>query len=364
MGLAASQARYLALTARKSDLEYQSQTINTRRLQLAYKTAEIAKAYSEGMNNKCIAISSYSTDKTNGDTTKSWDVLDFDNLQDADYMIIGTAGAALDPAPYVPDNYVKTTTTTTWSPKSTAAVKGSSISVADKDAYEVVNSSIVGKTPNDSGIYADGDYKLKTVTSQAVFDGLSEAIQDKYKDPVTETETTTKTPAQYATMTDAEKVGYTQNHKKNASYVSNGGMDLQSLLVSGKAQIVSKAFFNYLSSKGYSYNSGISQEVYAQALEDWENNVNECNPDSNKKPSVIDWRADETSNFKQRYFTEDDPDVLAKYEAETAEVQAQDKILEVEEKNIETQHKAIETEMENVKKVIQKNIEETFKIFS
>ena len=41
MGLAASQARYLALTARKSDLEFQSQTINTRRLQLAYKTAEI-----------------------------------------------------------------------------------------------------------------------------------------------------------------------------------------------------------------------------------------------------------------------------------------------------------------------------------
>ena len=54
MGLAASQARLLVLTARKSDLEFQSQTINSRRIQLSYKTAEIARAYSEAMNNKKI----------------------------------------------------------------------------------------------------------------------------------------------------------------------------------------------------------------------------------------------------------------------------------------------------------------------
>ena len=68
MGLAASQARYLALTARKSDLEYQSQTINTRRIQLAYKTAEIAKAYSEGMNNQKIMYS-VPTKTADGKTT-------------------------------------------------------------------------------------------------------------------------------------------------------------------------------------------------------------------------------------------------------------------------------------------------------
>ena len=35
MGLAASQARFLSLTARKSDLEMQGQTINQQRMQLA-----------------------------------------------------------------------------------------------------------------------------------------------------------------------------------------------------------------------------------------------------------------------------------------------------------------------------------------
>lgn len=41
MGLAASQARYLALTARKSDLELTGQQINQSRLQLANITNQL-----------------------------------------------------------------------------------------------------------------------------------------------------------------------------------------------------------------------------------------------------------------------------------------------------------------------------------
>lgn len=41
MGLAASQARFLALTARKSDLELTGQQINQSRLQLANVTNEL-----------------------------------------------------------------------------------------------------------------------------------------------------------------------------------------------------------------------------------------------------------------------------------------------------------------------------------
>lgn len=38
MGLAASQARFLQLTARKSDLEFQGQLINQQRMTVAYKS--------------------------------------------------------------------------------------------------------------------------------------------------------------------------------------------------------------------------------------------------------------------------------------------------------------------------------------
>ena len=41
MGMAASQARYLALTARKSNVEYEGQQINQARTALANQTANL-----------------------------------------------------------------------------------------------------------------------------------------------------------------------------------------------------------------------------------------------------------------------------------------------------------------------------------
>ncbi len=51
MGLAASQGRYLCLTARNSDLVYEGQQISQQRLNLANETEEIANKYTEAMNN-------------------------------------------------------------------------------------------------------------------------------------------------------------------------------------------------------------------------------------------------------------------------------------------------------------------------
>jgi hypothetical protein len=57
------------------------------------------------------------------------------------------------------------------------------------------------------------------------------------------------------------------------------------------------------------------------------------------------------------------PIATGDYEIKMAQVQALDKELELREKNLETQHKAIETEYDAVKKVIDKNIEISFKTF-
>lgn len=61
--------------------------------------------------------------------------------------------------------------------------------------------------------------------------------------------------------------------------------------------------------------------------------------------------------------TENDPAAQAEYDSSTAEAQSKDKQLELKLKNLENEHKAVETEMEGVKKVIEKNIEGTFKTF-
>ena len=51
MGLAASQGRYLCLTARNSDLIYEGQQISQQRMALAKETQAVADAYNEAMSN-------------------------------------------------------------------------------------------------------------------------------------------------------------------------------------------------------------------------------------------------------------------------------------------------------------------------
>ena len=49
---------------------------------------------------------------------------------------------------------------------------------------------------------------------------------------------------------------------------------------------------------------------------------------------------------------------------QTKKVQTQDKSLELKMKQLDTEHNAVQTEMEAVQKVIQKNIESSFKTFA
>jgi len=286
MGLAASQTRYLALTARKSDLEYQAQVINTRRTELAEKSAQISKAYAAGMANKLIRISHSET--TDGTTTKVWEELTFNNLLAQGYQIIGANGASLVPSPY------------------TKYEAGSTISA-------LVYKNLTESQKEKCTVNGDGTYTISSAITTA--------------DP------------------------------------SYNGMDIQTLLVSGQAQIVSKTFYDYLVEHGYGSGRYIDDKgketSYAALLDQFESNAATINV-----PTIIDWRSDTTSTFKQNNYTEDDAQVSANYEAATAEIQAQDKMLELEVKNIETEHKAVETEMESVKKVIDKNIENSFKSFA
>ncbi len=289
MGLSASQTRFLSLTARKSDLEFQAQTINTRRMELAQKSSDVARAYSSGMANQVIKVGSYENDM------KVWNDLTYANLVEQGFQLIGANGASLNPSPY------------------TEYVSGSIINSMSYDG--LTEGQKMNCTKND-----DGTYTVKN------------------------------------TMRLDAKTNF-------------NGMDIQTLLMSGQGQIVSQPFFNYLCQHGYG--TGYYYDVdaddnkteisYSDLLQRWQNNEDDCN--ESRVNATIDWRSDTTSTFKQANYTNDDAQVNADYESATAEIQAQDKKLELELKHIETEHKAIETEMESVKKVIDKNIENSFKTF-
>ncbi len=57
MGMAASQARFLQLTARRSNVEYQAQQINFERLQLSQQLNDASTLYNDKMSNTVLQFS-------------------------------------------------------------------------------------------------------------------------------------------------------------------------------------------------------------------------------------------------------------------------------------------------------------------
>ncbi len=70
------------------------------------------------------------------------------------------------------------------------------------------------------------------------------------------------------------------------------------------------------------------------------------------------------TKFSVSYDTKDDATADAEYRRKTAALQIKEKRLQMDLTQIETQQKACETEMDSVKKIIDKSIERTFKVFS
>lgn len=71
-----------------------------------------------------------------------------------------------------------------------------------------------------------------------------------------------------------------------------------------------------------------------------------------------------SESFYDTYYTQDDGEATAVYEAKMAEIQVKEKQLQLDLQQVETQQKACDTEIESVKKIIDKNIDRTFKVFA
>ena len=80
-----------------------------------------------------------------------------------------------------------------------------------------------------------------------------------------------------------------------------------------------------------------------------------------KAGETVEWQ--DNPSLTEVHDTSQDSYRAAKHDTEAKKIQLEDKRLEMELKNIDTEHKAVETEIEAVKKVIDKNIETSFKTF-
>jgi len=270
MGLAASQARLLLLTARKSDLEYRAQMICQRKVMLAMQTEELATNYSKALNNRMLYFT-WTTDQSKG-TTKQ-ELLTYSNFTSAQNV---TRYRLIDP--------------------NTGKIACLSLEEASKYVNEKK--------------YQDGEGNF---TDKAGYDA---AVAEQQKSMVV-------LPA-----------------LKNTEY-------LQQAIQSGAL---------------------IIQRMYTEQVAKLDDEGNPIKENGQTKyDTLTDWQSTPLSGMEDvdsKLYQDDDAEASAEYEYQSLLVQTQDKQLDVELKQVETQQKACESEIDSVKKVLEKNIESSFKTFS
>lgn len=273
MGMSASQARLLTLTARLSDLEYQAQTVENSRIRLAQQTEELAKEYTNALSKQSLSVFSGVNN-----TTGSYQYVD----------------------------------ATAYNLTTYAAV-----SSLDKQRFLKDGSDKLIVTTGVGSAYDSAGGNLNTFLSNMGV--VTDAGNSKY---------------------DAAKVTYYTNvfnQIKDNGYNSPGNENM------------------------YSADWLYSQLSAGNAhLEEW----NETGGQDGKGAfEAVSWQSGDVS-----LQTKSDEAGIARaqadYEAKSAEIQSKDKKMELNLKQIDTEHSALQTEFDSVKKVIDKNIERSFKTFS
>ena len=371
MGLSASQIRYLSLTARQSDLEYQAQIINNARIALANKSSDANKAYTEGMSNKIIRVANGYEEGTG---IKKWTELTFENSSKMGYQIMGGGGESLIPSPYIEYAAGQTLSEEDYDALPASAKEGFT-----KCEYDITSDIVLTSAIPDN-IYQLLPPSLKQLCSTD-FDETDGKYHKLLGGAITLSPRTSPISKELkeALLAYSDDIGGVANEEyftpnAQATYKAYShiripdpnykGMDIQTLLVSGRGQIVSNEFFNFLCQHGYGTGRYQNIDDEGNRVEtSYKDLVEKFQNQNTGEQTVIDWRSDVSNMFKEVLYTEDDAQALAEFEAATSEIHTEDQKLELQLKRLETEHKAIETEMESLKKVIDKNIENTYKTF-
>lgn len=309
MGMAASQARFLQLTARKNNIEYQGQQINQARLALANASAGLFEKMlsmevptpPSSQDAKYITQGYIYSDKTNGTSKKiSWD----NTTVDADsFKVLGSSDSIT----------IK---------RNTVAAEGISISTDPITS----TASLTRATILDAvGEPADSD-KMKLVTT-----ALNIALPES---AVAEIKNVTISYQIYNPDGDLETV----EEKSPALIIFDNMNRAVSVTLLDNTSLDTSDKRSAADSNKYIYNPTFSSQFDEDAYND----------DMNKyefQKSAYDYQIEQIN-------------------LETKRIQVQDRSLELKMKQLDTEHNAIQTEMDAVQKVMQKNIESTFKTFS
>jgi hypothetical protein len=426
MGMAASQARYLGLTARKTNVEYEGQQINQARTALANQSADTFNQLL-GLTvpvapdkNKFISIQYSYVDGTNGETVSNMSEI-IDDPDGYNYMVTHYHWADL----YKGIESMRT------NPQVVTGLATVELDVPAASINKDTGTGVYSKDGEDYTVYDPAVAEQKNIWEQ---------IKNQYSLTTSDVDVRVwADPAdpnvlQFATVQDLE-TAYVNRTNPDAlpmptyyikpetpTYVGNSQVKLydptDETLKSAYEQIVKdwpdSEFAQSPASDVYYWTNSLDGKTYFACANDLAASAasaaDPAYPTENQQVKLLQYNAQNVKSKIERtekafvdidgsgraesiryenssavfsLHTEQITDEIAyenamnKYtydvrvyektiediNAKTKKIQEQDRTLELRLKQLDTEQEALQTEMEAVKKVIDKNIEQTFKTF-
>lgn|SRR5574344_1610066 len=349
MGMAASQARWVSLAARKSNVEYEGQQINQARTALSNKSSELWNKLYDMTVPTAPSTSDYTTTKytfENGDTTETISKIQSANYTDSDGINY--------------NSYV------TYSSK-----------ISEYTGIRNTNSNpqvqYVAPTGTTAGYYMVGTKKLTCLSD------------------VDRTNTSsTSSWGTYSAELDQIATDWpdTQVAKDWQTYKTNGSTDALNniyLWTDGNSEVnfasktattddsleACRADSNLSLHSYYADYQSKNKEVSKYGIIDYDSSGMATSLQLEGSSVTYDLTATSTTddnayndamnqyNYKKQVYEKNVQDINAK----TEQIQTEDRTLELRLKALDTEQNALQTEMDAVHKVISKNIESTFKTF-
>lgn len=387
MGMAASQARFLGLTARKSNVEYQAQQINQQRTALANESANL---YNQMMtldvptppSSSDFYKNTYVLDDSAINNCSNYEILDMSKIYDGGenryHLTLSTKES-------IPDGInmtsrVNSVTRTTKDDNTTYSIKlssqsGTPITYNDKDCTPYEQETVGETTKNVLKIDTNKIYKYDAEAAKLGITGYESCKDDLVRmkeetvDGVTEQ------------VSYEPQVYFYKDSKGKNHFLTQVEIDAMTKFDENKGKVDGD---NWTPTE-LDINSAYEREIQKTITKEVDASVE---MGKNGRVSSIDIDPDESydANLKGASFSitstrvrDDDAyeQAMNDYEyekelydkaisdinAKTEVVQKQDQQLELRIDQLDTEQNAINTEMDSVQKVIEDNVEKTFNIF-
>lgn len=340
MGMAASQARYLELTARKTNVEFLGQQINQQRTELANESA--------GLFSQLMGLMVPTAPSTSNYTQTTYAFSDGENT----CTLGNVSWISGDPTYNANVTYTYPVTNYTGIVKTRTdlgtRLVGSTYWLTDgaSGGSAVNKQSLTQCSPTDTTNYATEEKEILRIcidnpTCQLAHDVGYNAGTGTISDITKAYFYSNKGVNNYYCITDLSKAPTDGSAKTmTADYAAN---------ISSNKTTTEKAYLKQT-------NTGRYSEI---TLASSPGNTFDINTTTTTDTNAYNDAMNEYE-YQQTLYQQQVTSINAK----TSIVEEEDRTLELQLKQLDTEQEALQTEMESVKKVIDKNIDQTFKTFS